>query len=448
MNPSGILCDGVQRRDFLRVGGAGVFGSFVTLPHLLKQQARAAEQGRSIVDQRSLIIVFLRGGLSTIDTFDLKPNAPSEFRGDFNPIDTNVAGIQIGEHLPRISRQMDKFSLIRSFGHSNSDHGPADHYMLTGYHPVGGFNGAVTPNNQRPSVGSIIARKLGPRGSVPPFVCVPDMHPSCGAAYLGAEYEPFSVNSDPADPGFTVRDIVPPPGLSARRADSRHNLLTQVDRFHKGVEKSANTKAGTVSVFREKAFDLMTSPAAKRAFNIHDETAELRAEYGHNSLGQSCLMSRRLVEAGVRCVTVHHVDWDTHNNNFVTLKRDLLPQLDAAMSTLFRDLADRGLLESTMVLVTGEFGRTPRINNDAGRDHWGPGFTVAIGGGGIQGGLVVGSSDERAERPADNPYGPEDLLTTVHHSLGINPDDEFLTRERRPVKVASDGKVIRELVTG
>jgi hypothetical protein len=320
--------------------------------------------------------------------------------------------------------------------------------MLTGYHPLSGFNAAVTPNNQRPSVGSIIARKLGGRGSVPPYVCVPDMHPSCGAAYLGAAYEPFSVNSDPADPGFTVRDIVPPLELSSRRTDARRHLLAQVDRFQKGTEKAANTKAGSVSVFREKAFDLMTSPAAKKAFNIHDEDPGLRAEYGHNSLGQSCLMSRRLVEAGVRCVTVHHVDWDTHNNNFVTLKRDLLPHLDAAMSTLFRDLADRGLLETTMVIVTGEFGRTPRINNDAGRDHWGPGFTVAMGGGGIKGGLVVGSSDERAERPADNPYGPEDLNTTIHHSLGINPDEEFLTRESRPVKVANEGKVIKELVTG
>jgi len=448
MNRRGILCDGVQRRDFLRVGGAGVFGSFMTLPGLLQQQTLAAEHGRGIKDERSLIIVFLRGGLSTIDTFDMKPDAPSEFRGDFQPIDTNVAGIQVGEHIPRIAQQMDKFSFIRSFGHPNSDHGPADHYMLTGYHPLSGFNAAVTPNNQRPSVGSIIARKLGGRGSVPPYVCVPDMHPSCGAAYLGAAYEPFSVNSDPADPGFTVRDIVPPLELSSRRTDARRHLLAQVDRFQKGTEKAANTKAGSVSVFREKAFDLMTSPAAKKAFNIHNEDPGLRAEYGHNSLGQSCLMSRRLVEAGVRCVTVHHVDWDTHNNNFVTLKRDLLPHLDAAMSTLFRDLADRGLLETTMVIVTGEFGRTPRINNDAGRDHWGPGFTVAMGGGGIKGGLVVGSSDERAERPADNPYGPEDLNTTIHHSLGINPDEEFLTRESRPVKVANEGKVIKELVTG
>lgn len=420
----------------------------LTLPTLLQQQAMAAEQGTGQKDERSLIIVFLRGGLSTIDTFDMKPDAPSEFRGEFKPISTCVPGIHVGEHLPKVAQQMDKFSLIRSFGHRNSDHGPADHYMLTGYHPVAGFNGGLSPNNQRPSHGSIIAKKLGARGSVPPYVCVPDMHPSCGAAYLGAAYEPFSVNSDPADPGFTVRDIVPPQGLQSRRVDARQALLAQVDRFQNRAEREANSRASAVSVFREKAFDLMTSPAAKKAFQIHDEDPKLRAEYGHNSLGQSCLMSRRLVEAGVRCVTIHHVDWDTHNNNFVTLRRDLLPHLDSAMSTLFRDLSDRGLLETTMVVVTGEFGRTPRINKEAGRDHWGPGFTVAIGGGGVTGGLVVGSSDARAERPAENPCGPEDLSTTIHRSLGIDPNEEFLTAENRPIKVASDGRIIKELFQG
>ena len=358
-------CDGVRRRNFLQVGSAGLFAGMWTLPGLLQQQAMAADDGARVKDDRSVIIVFLRGGLSTIDTFDLKPSAPVEFRGEFNPIATSVPGIQIGEHLPQVAQQMDKFSLIRSFGHRNSDHGPADHYMLTGYHPVAGFNAGLSPNNQRPSHGSIIAKQLGPRGSVPPYVCLPDMHPSCGAAYLGANNAPFSVNADPADPGFTVRDIVPPVGLNPRRARSRQSLLAEVDRFQRGAEARANTQAGTVSVFRQKAFELMTSPAAKEAFNIHAEDDRLRAEYGHNSLGQSCLMSRRLVEAGVRCVTIHHVDWDTHNNNFVGLKRDLLPHLDAAMSTLFRDLADRGLLESTLVVVTGEFGRTPRINKNA-----------------------------------------------------------------------------------
>lgn len=441
------FCDGIERRDFLRVGGAGLFGASLTLPGLLERQAAAAEQGVSNAkNDRSLIIVFLRGGLSTIDTWDLKPDSPVEFRGEFDPIATNVSGIDIGERMPRTAQQMDKFSLIRSFTHGNSNHGPADHYMLTSYHPVAGFNAGLSPNNQRPSHGSIIAKKLGPRGSVPPYVCVPDMHPSCGASYLGASNAPFSVNSDPADPAFSVRDIVPPAGLAVGRADSRRKLLAQIDRFQKGAERSANARAKTVSVFRQKAFELMTSPAAKQAFDIHAEGASLREEYGHNSLGQSCLMSRRLVEAGVRCVTIHHVDWDTHNNNFVTLKRDLLPQLDAALSTLFRDLSDRGLLDNTMVVVSGEFGRTPRINANAGRDHWGPGFTVAMGGGGIKGGVVVGKSDARAERPAENPYRPEDLAVTMYHMLGINPKDQFTTSEGRPMPIVNGGRLIEELI--
>lgn len=441
------FCDGVRRRDFLRVGSAGVFGGLWTLPGLLEQQAVAADQGvANAKDDRSVIIVFLRGGLSTIDTWDLKPDAPAEFRGEFNQITTNVSGIEVGECMPRVARQMDKFSLIRSFTHGNSDHGPADHYMLTGYATVAGFNAGLSPNNQRPSHGSIIAKQLGPRGSVPPYVCVPDMHPSCGASYLGAANAPFCINSDPADPGFTVRDIVPPSDLDPRRARSRRDLLADVDRFQRGVESNANRQANAVSVFRQRAFDLMTSPQAKLAFDIHAEDATLREEYGHNSLGQSCLMSRRLVEAGVRCVTIHHVDWDTHDNNFVTLKRDLLPQLDGAMSTLFRDLSDRGLLDSTLVIVTGEFGRTPRINKNAGRDHWGPGFTVALGGGGVQGGRVVGKSNERAERPADNPLGPEDLSATMHHLLGINPKAEFQTPEGRPVPIVNNGRVIKELI--
>ena len=452
MTRKGIFCDGIRRRDFVRVGSAGLLGTTWTLPHLLQQQALAFEQGvdRSKEDRskedRSLIVVFLRGGLSTIDTWDMKPNAPAEIRGDFNPISTNVAGIQIGEHTPRVAQQVDKFSLIRSFTHRNSDHGPADHYMLTGYHPVAGFNASVTPNNQRPSHGSVIARKLGPRGSVPPYVCVPDMHPSGGASYLGANYAPFSMNADPNDPGFAVRDIVPPLDLDPTRVDSRRELLSQVDRYQKNAEVRANTIAKKVSVFQQKAFDLMTSSKAKQAFDIHGEDDRLRDEYGRNSLGQSCLMARRIVEAGVRYVSIHHVDWDTHDNNFVTLKRDLLPHLDAAMSTLFRDLSDRGMLDQTIVLIMSEFGRTPRINQNGGRDHWGPGFSLAIGGGGIPGGQVIGSSDERAERPAENPYGPEDLAQTLYFSMGINTKEEFITAEGRPMPIANGGQLIKELL--
>ena len=439
------FCDGIERRDFLRLGTAGLCGLGLALPDLLEGHARAAGRGQSTKDV-SLIFLFLHGGLSTIDTWDLKPAAPAEFRGEFKPIATCVPGIQIGEHLPRTARQMDNISLIRSFRHHNSDHGPADHYMLTGYFPQAGFNPGLNPNNQRPAHGSIIARRLGPRGPVPPYVCLPKMHPSAGSAYLGAAAAPFVIDADPNAPNFVVPDIVPPLSLAADRLQARKQLLTQVDRFQRTLEARANTEAQAVSVFQRKAFELMTSPAAKKAFDLHAEPDKLRDEYGRHSLGQSCLMARRLVEAGVRCVTIDHSNWDTHSDNFRVLKRDLLPALDSGLATLFRDLKDRGLLESTLVVVTGEFGRTPRINNNAGRDHWGPSFTVALGGGGIQGGKVVGSSDARAEKPACEPHGPEDLAATIYRLVGIDPEDEFYTPEGRPIKIVNNGRVIRELL--
>ncbi len=441
----GKYCDGLHRRDVLRIGAAGLFGLGLTLPRLLELEARASARGQSANDV-SLIFLFLHGGLSTIDTFDLKPDAPAEFRGEFRPIATNVPGIQVGEHLPRTARQMDKFSLIRSFRHNNSDHGPADHYMLTGYFPRAGFNPGLKPNNQRPAHGSIIARKFGPRGGVPPYVCLPKMHPSAGPAYLGSGAAPFVIDADPNAPNFTVPDIVPPAVLAADRLEARQRLLAQVDRYRAAVEVQANRHAQAVSHFQREAFGLMTSPAARRAFDIATEDDRLRDEYGRNSLGQSCLMARRLVEAGVRCVTIDHSNYDTHDNNFATLRRDLLPALDGALATLFRDLADRGLLRRTLVVVTGEFGRTPRINRNAGRDHWGPVFTVALGGGGVRGGRVVGRSDARAERPAVDPHGPEDLAATMYHLMGINPNEEFYTPEGRPVQIVNNGRVIHDLL--
>lgn len=311
--------------------------------------------------------------------------------GEFNPIETCVPGIQVCEHLPRLSRQFDKFALVRSFTNPNSDHGPADHYLLTGYRPGAGFNGGLKPNNQRPAHGAVIARKLGPRGSVPPYVCLPKMHNSAGSSYLGSAAAPFVVDADPNAPGFTVPDLMPPVTVRADRLDSRRSLMSRINRFQKSTELAANRGALAMDTFQQKAFDLMTSQATKAAFEIGAESDALRDEYGRHSLGQSCILARRLVEAGVRCVLIDHTNWDTHYSNFSVLKNDLLPHLDSAMSSLFRDLHDRGLLDKTMVLVTGEFGRTPRINKDAGRDHWGPSTAIAIGGGGIRGGNVVGA---------------------------------------------------------
>jgi hypothetical protein len=429
----------------LRIGTAGIFGIPLSLPMLMAQRAGAAGETKP-GDEVSFIFLMLKGGLSTIDTWDMKPEAPAEFRGEFTPIPTNVPGIQIGEHTPRVAQHMDKLSFVRSFAHRSSDHGAADHYMLTGYFPTAGFNPGLSPNNQRPSHGSIIARKLGARGTVPPYVCLPKMHPSGGSAYLGPASAPFTIEADPSAPGFAVPDIVPPLEVETRRLASRQELLKHVDRYQRSIEAQANTGAQAINAFRQKAFGLMTSPEAKRAFDLQAEPAALRDEYGRNTLGQSCIMARRLVEAGVRCVTVEHSNWDTHDNNFHVLKTELLPALDLALAALLHDLTARGMLEKTIVLVTGEFGRTPRINKNAGRDHWGPAFSIAVAGGGFQGGRAIGRSDARAERPADPPYGPEDLSATLFHLMGIDPNEEFHTPEGRPVKIANDGRLITELL--
>ncbi|MFM9068244.1 MAG: DUF1501 domain-containing protein [Planctomycetota bacterium] len=444
-------CDGWTRRDALRLGAISMFGGGLNMAGLLAAQAAptsSAEPNSAVLQDTglSIIYLFLKGGLSTIDTLDMKPQAPSEIRGEFQSIATNVPGIEVCEHLPQLARQADKYSLVRSFGHRNSDHGPADHYMLTGFHPQAGFNPSLSPNNQRPAFGSVVSRTLGPRGTVPPYVSLPQLHASSGPAYLGPTSAALGILADPNSPDFSVPDIVPPLALASERLERRRSLLKTVDQLQQAEELAANKSAKAVSVFRQKAFDLMTSPEAKRAFDIHAESAELRDRYGRTTLGQSCLMARRLVEAGVRFVTIDHSNWDTHDNNFVVLKNELLPALDQGLSALFSDLAQRGLLTKTLVLVTGEFGRTPRINKNAGRDHWGPSFTVLLGGGGVQGGRVIGASDERAEKPADKPHGPENLAATLYHLLGLNANHEFHTAEGRPVKLVQDGRVMRELL--
>jgi hypothetical protein len=439
------FCDGITRRNMLRVGGAGLLGSSLTLPDLLQRSARAADPANK-ADDVSVIIVFLHGGLSTIDTLDLKTEAPVEFRGDFNPIPTSVPGLSVCEHLPTLAKTAHRFSLIRNFTHSNSDHGAADHYMLTGYRPSAAFNGSIKPNNQKPAHGAIIARQLGPRGGVPPFVCLPVMHPSCGPSYLGATCAPFVVESDPNSPNFKVPDLVPPLVVDAERLDARKSLLDSVDKFRKSIDVAANSKAFQRSKFQEKAFELVTSAATRKAFDLGSESASLRDEYGRTTLGQSCLMARRLVESGVRCVTVDHHNWDTHYNNFHVLKNDLLPQLDSGLSALLRDLDDRGTLSKTLVAVFGEFGRTPRVNKDAGRDHWGPSNAILLAGGGIKPGVVVGKTNQLGEKPEGPSHGPEDLSATIFHLLGIDSTIEFYTPEGRPVPIVNNGRVMQDVL--
>ncbi|MEX2285572.1 MAG: DUF1501 domain-containing protein, partial [Planctomycetaceae bacterium] len=293
-------CDGIRRRDVIRIGAAGLFGASFPLAHIARA-ASSAQADRKPADKGvSLIILYTRGGMSHLDTLDLKPEAPAEFRGDFRPIETNVPGMQISEHLPLLARQADKFAILRSMTHGNSGHGLADHYMLTGYHPTPAFNQNLTPNNERPCHGSIIAHKFGPRGSVPPYVALPRQHPSGGSAYLGSSAAPFVVDADPNSPDFAVPDLAPPLDIPSARLDDRQRLFAQIDRYRQTVEVRANRRARELSAFQQKAFDLMTSSETKAAFDIGREPKELRDKYGRHSLGQMCLMGRRLVEAGVR----------------------------------------------------------------------------------------------------------------------------------------------------
>ena len=446
MNGHRNYCDRISRRSALRVGlGSSLAGS-IGLPQLLAAEAAAQHGVDTSRDDVSLIILFLQGGLSTIDTLDLKPNAPAEFRGEFKPIDTVVPGMQVCEHTPGLAKVADRFSLLRNFTHHDSGHGPADHYMLTGYAPRAGFNGGLKPNNHYPAHGSIIAKTLGPRGSVPPYVCLPKMHNSGGSAYLGSNYAPFVVDADPNAPDFSVPDLVPPLTVDSTRLDSRRQLMKSVDRFQKSGEAAVNSGALALTTFQKKAFDLVTSPATKIAFDIEAESTAVRDEYGRHSLGQSCLMARRLVEAGVRCVTIDHTNWDTHYNNFTVLKDDLLPHLDSGLPMLLRDLEQRGMLDTTLVCVMGEFGRTPRVNQYAGRDHWGPSNCILLAGGGIKPGRVIGATNSKGERPAADPVDPEDLSATMYSLLGIDGKEEFYTPEGRPVKIVNDGRVLTELL--
>jgi hypothetical protein len=456
MNRSTPFCDGIRRRDFLRLGTAGLFG--LTLPRLLELEACAQERapargGRDV----SVIFLFLHGGLSTIDTFDLKPDAPAEFRGEFRPIDTNVPGIQVCEHLPRTARQMDKFSLVRSFRHHNSDHGRADHYILTGYFPGAGFNPGLSPNNLRPAHGSIIARKLGPRGGVPPYICLPRMHPSAGAAYLGTTCSPFVIDADPNAPDFAVPDIVPPPSLPASRLERRQELLRQVDRYQQSVE-ALSSHARAVSDYQREAFNLMTSPAARRAFDIHAEPDRLRAEYGRNTLGQSCLMARRLVEAGVRCVTLAFSrwpfgrvlkgdhNWDWHRDLFPEARK-ALPLLDHGLSTLIEDLDQRDMLKDVAIVVWGEFGRTPRINQSGGRDHWPRVCSALVAGGGMRMGQVLGSTTRWGEEPRTRPVHFREVFATLYQRLGIDVGStQFADLSGRPQYLVGEHRPVAELI--
>jgi len=434
------FCDGITRRQMLRVGATGLFGG-LTLPRLLEWEAAAASPKSA--PAKSLILLFLEGGPSTIDMWDMKPDAPKEVRGPYHQIPTSVPGTFVCEHLPNCAKIAEKYTILRNHSHNDNGHTTGYHYCLTGYRPnFADGNNPVPTNELFPSIGSIISRELGPKGSIPPYVNVPDMMGAGGPGFYGAEHAPFVIETDPVQPDFEVKDVKVLDEFSAKRMKTRQRLLAGVNRD----ESSLTGRAGAMSKYYEKAHDLITSPAAKKAFDINSEPESLRKKYGYTSLGQCALLSRRLVQAGCRFVGVDHGSWDTHFTCFPSLENDLIPHADLAFSALVTDLEERGLLDSTLVVMMGEMGRTPKVNNEAGRDHWSMAQSVLFAGGGVKPGQIIGATDKHATAPVSNPIGVEDILKTLLSQMGIDTNKSYYTPLGRPVPIVNDGTIIKELV--
>ena len=432
-------CVGMNRCDFLHVGVISGLGlSLATLLRL--QSARAAGAGHgSRPKAASCILIWLDGGPSHLDTFDPKPNAPAEVRGDFDPIGTSVAGIQICQHLPRTARVMGDVALVRSLTHELGNHDTGSRYLLTGHRP--------TPVTEYPSLGSIVAKEAGGSdAALPPYVAIPSAVEAAGAGYLPGACSAFSVGGDPSRPGYRVRDLDAPEGVSIDRLSRRRTMLQRIDQFSEHVESSPSTSGR--DAFYEQAYRLMTSPAAKRAFDLGQEPDAVRARYGRGRVGAGCLLARRLVEAGSRFVTVVDSGWDTHSQIFKALPDALfpgsgkLPALDQAYSALLTDLRERGLLDTTLVVLMGEFGRTPKINSAGGRDHWPRAGSACLAGGGVRGGQVIGATDAYGEAPVDCPVRPEDLAYSILALLGVDAGKQYLMPSGRPLKILESGIMI------
>lgn len=433
---SNRFCNGVTRRNALQIGSLGLLGG-LGLPELLKQEAGAAG---SRAKAEACIMLFLEGGPSTIDMWDLKPDAPEEIRGPFRPIATSVPGTFVGEHCPLSAKAADKYSIIRSYSHEDNGHVTGYYYVMTGRRPRfrDGQNSRIPANVLFPSIGSRVARELGLGGSVPSYINLPSPMDAGGPGFYGPEYAPFVIESDPVQPDFEVRDLQLPSGITSARMSRRQRLLSGVE----GLKSTPGGRAGELSTYYQKAHDLITSPAARKAFDIHSEPESLRKRYGYSTLGQCALLSRRLVEAGCRFIGVDNPGWDTHVDCFRSLKDDLVPQADRAFSALVTDLEERGMLESTLVIMMGEMGRTPRVNKSVGRDHWGKAQSVLIAGGGVRGGRVIGATDQHASKPIRDEVSIHDLHRTIFTLMGIATDKTYYTPLGRPVPVLEGGKLI------
>ena len=438
------LCNGASRRDFLRVGGLGLFG--FSTAGLFAAQARAATsfgvspQGNiPKARAKNVILIYLGGGLSHHDTFDMKPDAPEEIRGKYKPIDTNVTGLKICELLPKMAKTMDKVCLVRSQSHENDHHETATNWVLSGR-----FG---SPFGDYPAMGAVVALETGFAGVLPPYVAVP-RNPSFTwelgkSAFLGGRYESFKAG-DPNQKDYKVRDLARLDQLTSRAADRRKNLLQAVDTLSQKIH--GNDQIATYDQFQQKAAQIVLSTEAQSAFDIAAEGDKTRDEYGRNEFGQSCLLARRLVERGVKFVTVNFGGWDHHAKIWNNLEKKL-PIFDQGFSAFITDMHARGLLKDTLVVCMGEFGRTPKINKDVGRDHWGRAGSMIFAGAGVSAGKVVGASDKTGAYVTDRPVRPADVAYTVYSALGINPRKQIYTPEGRPLEILNEGAIVEELFT-
>jgi len=419
----------------------GSLGGLGLAEVLRLQELAATEKPR----QRDLncIFLFIVGGMPHQDMWDLKPNAPAEVRGDFKPISTSVPGIQFGDVIPGCATVADKMAVLRGMTHGDSDHGRGFHIMMTGKKAgAGDFNGNQN-NNQHPCLGSLVSR-FGRTGALPPYISVPNFLNSGGPSFLGASHGPFVIAEDPAAPNFGVRDITLPASVTLDRNQRRQAALKAIN----GLERAAETGDGPVEAldrFYQKAYGIMTSREAKEAFEIQRESDRTRADYGMTSIGQCCLLARRLVEAGCRFVSIENGHWDTHRKNTWSLRELLCPSFDQAVPALLNDLSDRGLLDDTLVVITTEFGRTPKINNLAGRDHWPNAFSICMAGAGIKTAQTIGVTDRQAGSVIDRPITPQDMAATVLDIMGIDYRQVMHTPLGRPVPMVDGGEPIGEL---
>ena len=426
-------CDGVRRRDMLKVGALSVGGLTLSTYNQMAAAGQVAE-GRA----KRAIFIELNGGPSHMDTFDLKPNAPGEVRGSFNPIQTNVPGIQISEHLPKLAKCMDKFVILRGVSHTLAAHRLGREYVNTGSKPI--------PALEYPSYGAVMAKERAAQRDIPSHVAVP--RSGHGAGFLGIRHAALETNASPQfGQPFSVRGISLAGGIGVDEVTRRQSLLKKLDRRFAQLEENDQLLDG-LDKFGDQAYSMITSPRAREAFDISKEPESFAKQFGEESFGQSCMLAMRLVESGVSLVSVQLGGWDTHQDNWTKLKTNNLPKLDAGLSGLLVGLEQRGLLESTAVYVTGEFGRTPKINSrtaEGGRDHYPRCMFMLMAGGGVKGGQVIGESDEKAAGPKHEGISPDDVAASFYYNLGIDPTLEYDTSTGRPITLVRDGKVIDKL---